>query len=722
MVEQIRKYYCSQIHKNTDIIVSKDRTGETVYMDSIKSFLNPDVSYIQSSFIYNKLRRFNTIKYCNPIYHEGYICQKFDIDMVIEERKEAVKASYCTVLWKSTDLSIPQYIVLSSTFISKDGEYRHDIIRYDIFLKMLEFITDKSTNLERILLECIDKHGLMLVKTTYSNRGEPELIERLEFNALLVIFIQYSNLMKLKSLPLHSNENYLKIVNKIISLYPDIFSDPIFELKYYFEFKQIIGIPATRMGIKFTPLYERELLFQHDLNYPIWKETHMQLLITDLLINQVTSGLAIFNNWSILMCEDLPMTFFENSAMMDKYKRSIAMVDVVNKIREARQRMTEKDYIENYYTDELDSSLYETIEYGSSRLILSNCIFLQFGEYTNMTFNAWINYVKTRKTFIQLFSEKDSSHKLIFEVLYTLHCMHSISSVCHSDIHLNNVTIDIVTKITEIKEPKVLYALDPGENAIQSQTLMFDANEFQGTVIDFSRSVFGPGARKHMKERLQLTEIKCDLFYMDQTHRVIKLIAAHFPQLVEQYQLQLKALINTQYEKIFPILCHIDYISFCNSIKALIEEADDVFKCHPDLKTLVTAIAKQCIDYLIKNLISICNNEEIDVVYPGSHLLTWFKEFKFKSSKPVNVIDLYKYKTELKYATYEQSKFPPAAIPENVHPYLGQYTEKDVFGCIPCKPDSVIVKKSEHISAALEQELLAKDGVEKHTQSSWIDF
>lgn len=743
------KWIFEEIHKIYNFAPNKN--DEEKYKEILESFPSSVSTCISLSSCIRRCNLFNQLKFGYPIGNDGYSCVLFCADMVPEKRKASVESYYAIGLWENTRLGEdektidPDYLIISPTFTSRDGEYRHRMIHFTAFKKALDLAQEEFKKIEDLLVPLLEED--LELKTIAYPENSIKPYDRLRLEIFCACIILDGMACASGTIQNHTNTKYIIILKRIMELLPDLSPEKIFpNLAEHNKINKLLTLStelrSIQCGIKFTPLYIREIITQRNINMSIWREILCMDMIGDLVVNFISPSFPLFNNWTMMQMGNIAPEFFENEFMHERFIRSTAMLKTMKKIREARGTIREEEYVENYYTNELDASLYESLEYGSSHLIMSDCIMIQCMEHTGRTFASWPLFCRRQKTLspyiIDVFEKKDFVMKIYFELLYGMHCLHSLFGIIHCDLHLNNATIyTIAYKGNDEKNCNTFSMFIMGDS--QEQCYLFPSNGMETIIIDYSRALFGPKMAEHLKKRWNYTENELEIFYRDQGHKITKTIGRFFPTILRDHQAELKTAALLHYDKLFPVLCYIDYISIGSALSKLPEvgaetpkdEKYDVrdFTYCPELIEFGKKLADRCFDIVTGALLEMCiaikNSTEIKTTpLPGTMLPKLFAEYKFNAARMPNdavVTDIYKY-GDVVYEACDYEKMPPWSNIDKVSKVLGDLKLSDVYLREPYHYFDALKQPSmfERISAQLARETLEEDGPAKYTKSSWI--
>ena len=620
-------------------IESVNFNGSEKFKDTIKNFPKeaPKLKYPLCGF--KRIESFLYLKTKYSFDPDGYVTGVLWGE--IGGTKDNTHSHFAYVYWKKnihneihTSLN-PEYISISPTFDSRDGEYRKRFITYETFMLAYDTFSEELSQFEDAIVEIVGENKLALHITFFPY--DERLAQEYKHSRLLLKIFAYSLALDLWEyhtglLLNHTNSKYKKIINRIGGDYPKLImlSKSMLQKnnKIYLNFTQPNFETEIHCGQKIIPLYYNEIMNVEDYNLSSWREVNLNKLISDLVINYITPSFPLYGDWTYIFDADLSL--FENDAMHNKYAISDICEYTIHKLREAREKIntidaendlfinpisssqlglrplgakndianggaeiikvtSEEDHIEaksefmsaiiddgvmpNYNTNEYNAMLYEDIEYSHSNLIMSKISLLNVVEDVGWTLFSVNNYITKSLNQIpvirNLMVNKDISYHYIFNYLYAAYSMHAKLHIVHSDIHSNNLTINLwggfigENNIDECIEPDsfdkiykkatVVYATGVDDSDIY----LFPATGINATIIDFSRALIGPGLRAKLQEDGRGEQYATN-FYRDQVNKVMAAFNRYAPTFVVQNQEAIKSAILSNFELVFPVLCCID--------------------------------------------------------------------------------------------------------------------------------------------------------------------
>jgi hypothetical protein len=242
---------------------------------------------------------------------------------------------------------MPEFISISPTFDSRDGEYRKRFIKYETFLAAYDIYGEKLSMFEDAVWKLISEEKLSLNLTFFPY--DEALAREYKHSRLLLKVFAYSLALDLWEyytglLMEHTNSKYKKIILLIGNDHPELINlskklilDASNKLTLYFQDSSFIT--EVRCGQKIVPLYHNEVMNIGDYNLPTWKETNVMSLVSNLVLNFITPSFPLYNDWTYIFDSDL--TLFENTPMHNKYALSDVISYTLNDIRKAREKISE---------------------------------------------------------------------------------------------------------------------------------------------------------------------------------------------------------------------------------------------------------------------------------------------------------------------------------------------------------------------------------------------
>ena len=613
--------------------------------------------------------------------------------------------------------------------LSKDGEYRSVIIywryvRYlmstdntlsSLFQEVRDYFIDKFQD-RKLLIFAHYYFPVDELRRKYSFELELMIANRkLEFFSISWFMFYYS--YTFGTISDHLNMMFQKIMLKYKHEDIDFFKSLINKyslktIRYFYHLlntnirsttdRGLASFCKVKLGQKLIPISLREIQYPFDITYKPWKEYFVNLRLSDLVVNNITPGFPITTNW--LFIKNTDQHLFDNPSQYTRMEKSEFAIGITNILAQAKYLASEQIKPSNILLNDEDSSfeqkanknnrrmitswlskefqiLYDGIEdditNAQLNIIMSNITFAMITEFVGKTLYESIFLTKKseyyRNLISNLFSEEGypNFERFMFEIMYNLHCISSKYGIIHGDLHLHNVTInDMFYKKwtdTEVKEPKVLYVVEPGFE------YLFNTNFYHMTIIDFSRCILNP-AHIHLFKNKSLHKTFDLVDNMKGFEDLQRLNLANYlysckPE-YKEIGLPLQTGIKLYYDVYFKALSILDlYMIMSRLLDFLQMKNKEITTPYPETIKLVKNIFAECDLYLTDTLTKLMSVDSLSFIESFSNsewpVLTIIKKIfahKEVDSTKVdiyNIVDIYNYNNENKYSLNDVDKLPP---------------------------------------------------------------
>jgi hypothetical protein len=646
----------------------------------------------------------------------GYCLWKKNIDgyaMKTEVYNKPTKTDVICV----AEYSKPEYMCISPTYDSKDGEYHHNILWYDSFDSNYDKLTDIISELELIILNNI-RDGNIEIKVDfypsdvqYEEHGPMQFVDdnRLGIKSLVAYFI---------SIYLHGHTFYqVHMVHTQIELFKGLYK--IFKpfcIKYLLDYetrtKMNIFVTGrtgtshnTQCGHKLIPLTIKETQSIDNINYGPWREIYITSRATDLIVNNVTQGVPIYGDWAYF--NGLDNQFLSNESMKEKYinsTKSIAMRESLNATRNLAGNI--KDTNEELVR--LDKYMYDSIDHIQENIQLSDVVLCMVVEHCGFSMGSQYNYIINNPLILDerlknSFSNKHYQIKTLFELCYTANALHLKSGIIHGDLHINNMTLlegayssdvlDLKGKIAHkgyrIKNPTIAYVTgDQGE----LDTFLFPFDGLTPTIIDYSRSIIGESVRSDISDKYGGPF--AEGFYRSQVNRVLRLFNKYLPNFTQTHQTTIKGLIYSNFDDMFKLLTCVDFMSIGRNMSLYWRQCSEHKKSGKNVREIPVAkegiamgrsIEKIALEHMMMGLSELIGSKgkttkQIEFVGPKLFHKV-FNNYSYTewsrntgdypwSFKDIKLTDIRSMAAPMKYSLSNYDKFPPYYRMEEINKKL----------------------------------------------------
>lgn len=653
---------------------------------------------------------FQAIKYGYTIQPSGYVIGRFSV--ILDDSPEI---TYGYNLWERSKVigntidCAPKYICLSPTYNSKDGEYRQNFISHDRFINGYDDIADLMSIYEPYIIKAMQEKRIVLKFQLYPNDAynlcDSSSPEEYSDNTRLGIKTLNAAMFLFKFSPViqdHIITDYKAMFVRLLKLcnFPEEHDYEVYDKITVFQTGVRGTSSAPRCGAKIMPLTVMETANVNDITFDPWREVYLSRIASDLVINSISGGVPIYNNWTYF--DGIDESFYSTPSMKLKYEKSQYIKEVKNNIQIL------KDKVETYIDDDdeieaLNIKLYKDLLYIQDYIELTPITLCMINEFVGYTFRSQIDRcanARDNRGHYDLFISSQAQIRYIFEVCFAAFALHTKTGIIHSDLHLNNITVHERHLTLKDKDYAVAYVVgDKGE----ADTFLFPANGLYGVIIDFSRSLF---SRSHEAGLIETygKDATLDIF-RKQNKRILQVLHHYLPEYVKANQDVIKGVIMSNWELLFPVVAAVDYLALGKNIGAYYRMVRDgrlapemVKKLPKEVAVGGIAIAERiesfALNFLLDKLTRIVGAKgaitlkELDLETPIGHKMfhAIFRDFKFISwlndthtgtdrfrtskYKNLSIVDIYNITLELKSSGMEYKNYPYWSKIEVGEPYL----------------------------------------------------
>lgn len=272
------------------------------------------------------------------------------------------------------------------------------------------------------------------------------------------------------------------------------------KLTYDLDNIRKISGSLLRVGQKIAPTKINELLRFGDINFPVWKENYISRKCADIVINAVSPAFPLTGH--VFLIQDSNKLLFDNPSMHNKIDAGITANEITNDLftANAKTHIAGTEYHLSRRFAELSRRLSSVIEFNRSYIGISDVSVCSVSEYVGRTFRDFVHYHKSPVATLtipgkpvpkeidpklDILADPEVFAKVLFDYLYGLYAMYDKFSFLHSDLHLNNITVDVNGR--RKRDYPHVYILD-------NDAFVFNAGHVAGYIIDLSRCIIGNAA------------------------------------------------------------------------------------------------------------------------------------------------------------------------------------------------------------------------------------
>ena len=663
LINQLQKYY---IKNNIfSILYQSDLKDDKLYKFKNLTINNLDTNkYINSLIINND---FNLLKSDTII----------TIFQLVKNEKSINFGFVYGNINKKTNMIDNLFIMLSLSSISKDGEYKHRLIKYKyideilknpILKKVYSYIYKNFINNEFELSFSIYNLHSKKIKKEYSK-------------------LLSNNIMILKSLTIiWYIEIYMKIKNNnILFINQESFNllcssrDDIYYQKLFNDHKTEIinSIPFiayynenTRLeiGQKLLPFNYNQLKEYNHLIHFQWKELLINRIINSLIHNNISSCFSLFIDWVLITNGDKKI--YNNDEIYKKINYSDQIKNILNLLYVVKSNLIKlnNQFEKNKIITKLENKLQSIINETQSNILMSNVSLCFFSEYSGKTlFNhlTLLNNNYVNPLLGNLFTNFDLFNKYIFEIIYSLYSL-NLKGIIHGDLHLNNITFSLTNKIDDnsyilydlnnnfnsnilnyinkypnisnssniVNSPVSIESLSNDDltkkNMMLNNCYIFKHNGYFPCIIDYSRSFILLKLIDTSIIEINNTKVRRK-YIKNETKRIVNELNKIFPNYIKNNGHKLKFLLkNKNFNILFIYFSAYDTFTFITNLLIYMKKTNlaSNIEVNPKIIELLTKISKKSYKYLEEILNEENYSSQIKHQFPNYLIL---KEFFSKS-------------------------------------------------------------------------------------------
>jgi len=681
-----------------------------------------------------RVQSFHIVKFGYPMRRAGYVTAAFVVRVFAPGSTALQQAYYAYAYWPrqarmASVAEEPEYICLSPTFESRDGEYRHNFLWFKHFLEGYEAHTSLLGRLEECVLEAIARDGVEIDLFFYPGDEDKQRAargaaiayadaSRLGLKALVAALAVYAIKAKDGTLQNHASAGYVRVITVLYEKCQEVFKDwscADRALMAVFETGKAGQPYRTQCGQKLTPLTIRESLHVGDVNFAPWREVWVSEKATDLVINGIAPMFPIYNNWTYL--SGIDRSLFENPAMRERFDRSLQAEGVAESLRRARALAEQGGATGlDARMGQLDAHVLESIEYAQDFVLLTDLAMCATSEYVGITLYSLPGFIRRSSgvspAFLRMFGDPAMQAKYFFDLCYGAHVLHTRVGAVHGDLHVNNMTLyelsnqfqgtasgSGVSFIPRYENPVVAYVAGGASASSRGEadTYVFPHDGWFACLIDFSRAILGPAARFAVVA--ESGEAFATGFYRSQVTRALRVLHYYAPSYVEKHQEAIKGLLLASFETLFRVMTAVDFLAIGKNYGALLKEVatayrepggETVLAVAPEGIQMAAAIEQQALEHLIVHLTDLvegaaAGRQDAEVPFAGDVVLPGvFDAYRYSAwvsgAVPAHIgfslanatlVDVYNGAAPLEYSGSNPARFPPWARFDELERHLG---------------------------------------------------
>lgn len=638
-----------------------------------------------------KMRQFSKM---SPIDPTNYVCTVFRVTSpndglsanygYLYSVDKAQHNKYAMVKAKKSPVFVKYCI--APALVSQDGEYRIRVLQYSQS-KFLETMFPKlNAEIEQYILAKVESENLTLDHENFYPQLEIEqatqpLDDAIEHSRAKMKFFIHFWFIEIAMLSIGMQENHInpkfnriffRDVKKDIAFFKQLIkkfgketvtqalryiSEPVSVLRAGDTIKY--NITNYAIGQKFRPLNVNEVQEPFNIRYAPWREIYISRLATDLVVNFICPSFPVVLDWFYIKnSQQGRQGLYDNEQQSQRLEFSERAYTVVKKLRETQRLTYRADKEEaRKFLNELFHQVYNKIDvpvdYAKSHLMMSNVTLGFMNEYVGRTFfdipilakaSVWSSKVGN------LLQDDTMWSKYMWDICYSLLSLNVKFGISHSDLHLNNATINTNT-MAEIKsdDPKVMYS-------VMGYWFLFPTKGPYACLIDFSRAIISPQSVKDYHYFQESNEEFLE-FIDHQNEFIVARLLDLFPTTVRPILPRLQEMLANDFDKIFKVYTAIDTYDFTSKLHKYLDG-----KASKKNLELLAKMQKISEHYLTNILLKVVNNPDVRIEWPIFQIMKeCFVDFIIDPQKPRtdNIVDMWLLDRPVKYSLQKYDSFPP---------------------------------------------------------------
>lgn len=634
------------------------------------------------------------IKYLMTPRKLGQITTVFKISR--SDGKKQVTTSYA-ILYSHMDgkKAVHDFVTVSPTYKSSDGEYRHRFIPVKQLLAHETNYPDLYESVERHLIKKAKDGKIILQATTACEDSNirKRIDKSVDQLGLALVFYATEWFSEFSRYLRGRSENH------IVSGYHEaMFGEDDMEIwnankefltiqikseLFYRHASRIVPNPnqkriTTECGQKLVPLTVRDVESADDIRLAPWREMYITSLVGDLVVSGITHGVPLLGDWFFI---ELDSSMFDNEISAAKLKHSEVASDIVRRLESTRRNTYLLDPVNNkeiylsYKMAGLSDAVDIPMNYAERELVMSDLCLCAVEEHLGRTVGDLPNLMmhdSYSASVGPMFSEYIHFARYCFEFVYTLHCLNKFLGVIHGDPHPNNVTIYTVAdrflyNKSLIKNPHIIYR-------VEDSLYIFPTKERCAAFIDFSRGFVWSDALSKDYTETQIAQIRSNY----QT-RILTVLHDLLPTYMEDHSADVELAFNRHFDLAYKVFAVLDTYRLMAGLDQLFTQ--QVLGVPKHLKTycnkrmlneqalpLLANLRDRALELFTQQMeLLIKAPRDRPPTIPDLNLLLlqeYFKEFLIQPNtpeplEPITLVDYWSDQNELRYNIRHYDSFPP---------------------------------------------------------------
>jgi hypothetical protein len=469
---------------------------------------------------------------------------------------------------------IPLYLCCGLSYNSRDGEYRPHFISINALNDIKGQYGDLWEDLTEYLLAKKDAANWIIYTDHFTSHDKIKNFDKTEQQIIK------SNL--------HHNILILTWFNELFNFYngfKDVHETDSLKVKEDFDFmksliaeyetsvynlKQSICFDDTnaKVGQKLIPLSLLEATNAFSIEYKPWREYAFSMLFNNFVVNKITPGFPFMGNFTFIKMQNAKSVPFDNKTQILRLELSQTTQIIRDKLREIAATTNAQFAGIESSTAEILAEKMKILEkitndatrFTEKELIMSQYTIILTSEYVGKTWKNSLISAKQNDEFNAQIGDIRKSHdtfcRYIFEVIYNLLVMNLHAKAMHTDLHINNLTLNNLqdsSKFVRFILPNGLFSAD------KNVCFCFPTTSFHVCLIDNSRIILSLDDINSLKHG-KCKNIEDLLAYS--VLRLQNLYSVYLPEFYSNNKILVDIMLFTNFNTFFPLLTAFDALQF----------------------------------------------------------------------------------------------------------------------------------------------------------------
>jgi hypothetical protein len=574
---------------------------------------------------FSSIWRYDTeylFRYHMPISRSNFIVETFTVKRNgIEQgkRSQMIYAMLYSVVGSKNEIK-HKYACCGYTYESKDGEYRSGVIKYKQIQRLLKECTKAMQIVEEYLTMLLE-HEIISISSEilYPNDTSKDNIkvyqklqQRQAINLLMAHWINSASILDENVLENHVVSGYSNIL--FVEGWNDVFNAMIKAAadKFTIILPNIMRIsvsdnqkPKELVGQKLVITTVAELQNMYSMDYSIWRELRVASFVGDLVINGITAGVPMLNDYFFIPTST---NLFDNA----ENREFINGVQVAEKVTTDLRDLRVEIDTTTPHNKRLADSIYK-LQTGALRDNITGDVTIgMFVESVGRTWADLQSIISNQSAYATvgpMLDDKWMLRRYLFDTAYTLLTLHDRLGVMHGDLHLNNCTI--FTKYNTYTEGTI-----PPKYAVPNPRIVYRIGDKfylyphygrYSCVIDYSRAIlFTPFCKDtslQSKDPLlpQMGSYELERLLISQKGRVESLLQQVLPDFVETTKTDFDRMYHNDPMELIHAIDTADFLRFIQGLSRLFS-SKHVSGVSQENKTMLQQLVQLLEDTLRTNL------------------------------------------------------------------------------------------------------------------------